>query len=108
MLWLIVLPIQAYAYTNQQIASAIAWQETHLFQAGIGVTKNNPCGIRRAGRDMEYSTKIEGMSDCIDVWGRIYAKSCPSIQDARRWTGYDGEQWLQNVLWYLQKKYDLQ
>lgn len=45
-----------------------------------------------------YSDPAEGYAEFKSIWSRMYGGRCPTIEDARKWTGSDREEtWLEIV-----------
>ena len=80
-----------------QIAHAIAVAETGGGTVGLGITQNNPCGLKKGGQDASYATREEGLAACAWIWEHHYG-GLPDLPKAIRWTGnHSPEQWLWHV-----------
>lgn len=82
----------------KKLARAVAVAETQNCTTGVGATHNNCFGIK--GRDggvyafREFASPEESYAAFEGIWLNGYGDRFPTIEDARRWTASDGEQWL--------------
>lgn len=97
------------AFDLDKLAYAVAMAETHNCTKGYGITYKNCFGIKngntapcpKIGRNNMciYDDPQQSYEAFKAIWVRWYGEY-PTIEDARRWTGGNGVNWLKNISFY--------
>lgn len=89
-----------------RLAYAVSCAETSCGTRGSAVSKRNAVGIMRFSvKDgkrtrylAEYDNIEQSLAEFRSIWKRLYGGRCPTLEDAKRWTGNDRAKiWLGHV-----------
>lgn len=90
-----------------KLAQAVACAETSCGTRGAAVSRRNAHGLMRWSKNEDgsttrylatFSNMSQSYAEFKSVWRRLYGGRCPTIEDARRYTGHDkAEIWLGHV-----------
>lgn len=92
---------QAKNVDLQRLAYAVAVAETSNCSKGTGVSKNNCHGIMECNRSScsakTFANTTQSFIAFQKLWLRAYGDRFPTLADAKRYSGGEGDTWLHRV-----------